>query len=320
VIKIKLYKKKNDDGKKGTISSNIHVVICKLLNDRTPVEVAEFNASQIKDENFNMRVSNEDLNFKEEIERKKHYIIELLNYKLELTDLPKDEKIKKVEEKIKSIENDITQIKDGKILKLKDGKRIIDKEGNIESDKINKKDLETDLRHYKVLLFIVSNNGDGSFEIINSNGQREMRFLSHDGIFDPYFYRSSSDNGQPLTMYPDIGLSRKYYKEIDERTENRYLKQQNDTNFFSGFKGVVITVVIVALALGLVIGNIRIAEKSFALDEKLETCMDYNMKITQECGQKYISLLKEGVIIYENVSNDNVNTAKPVTSELQTLD
>jgi len=30
-------------------SPQLHIVICKLMNDRTPVEILEFDASQVKD-------------------------------------------------------------------------------------------------------------------------------------------------------------------------------------------------------------------------------------------------------------------------------
>lgn len=298
---IKFKKTKKDEEQKGTSSTKIHVVVCKLMNDRTPVEIAEFNAIQDKDENFNMRIIFEDIKFKEELERKRHYLLEMLQYKLELSDLTKEDKLERIDVKIKEIEEKITQIKDGKI-------------GNV---KVNKKDLEMDLRHFKVLRFVVENTGDGSFEIINSSGDREMRFLSHDGIFDPYFYRSNSDKGQPLTMYPDIGLSRKYYKEIDERVEDRFLKQQNSFNFFTGLKGIIITVGILFLIIALVIGNVRNYEARKEIDIALDQCRARNTEVLNQCGNQYINLLKSGVANITIIKEES--TDQLTTSELQTI-
>jgi len=299
----------NKTTQKGAGSPQLHIVICKLMNDRTPVEVLEFDASQVKDENFNMNIINEDLKFKEELDKKKHHILEHLYYKMELADISREEKVKKVDKKIKSIEADLISCKKGKIIvKNPEGQEQKDSKGNFITKNVNKIDLEIDLRHFKVLRYTIENDGDGSYEIINKNGQRELRFLARDGILHPYFYRSDSDKGTPLTMYADIGLSRKYYKEIDEKIEQRYLDQQNNNNFFAGVKGLIVTILICALVLSGIVWNVRNYENAKELDAKLDVCRAKCVETADNCGYYYSKLIATELI---NRSVDPALPTKP---------
>lgn len=295
---------------KGTSSPDIHIVICKLMNDRTPVEVMEFDALQIKDENFNMFAVSEDNKFKEELEKKRHYLLEHLYYKLELSGVSRDEKLKKIDNKILTIEQDILDCKKGKIrVKDAEGNVVFDEKNNPVLKKVNKVDLDMDLQHFKVLRYTIENDGDGSYEIINHNGQRELRFLARDGIFHPYFYRSDSDKGNPLTMYSDIGLSRKYYKEIDEKIEQRFLSQQNENNFFSGIKGLLITIALCGLVLSGIIWNVRNFENAKELDAKLDACRAKCVDTATNCGYYYSRLIEDELI------NRSIDTSEQQTED-----
>lgn len=273
---LKLFKKKE---KEGISSNSINIVIYRLMSDRTPIVVGEFNSLQIKDSNLNLNLVNEEYNFKEELDRKRHHLLEYLQYKLDISSSSKEEKINKIDIKIKSIQDKIKNIKEGKI----------------DDKKVNLIDLQTDLRHIKVLKYVVQYEGEGSFEIINQRGQREMRFLARDSIFIPYFHRSDTDNSTVLSMFPDIGLSRKYHKEIDDKIEQRYADKKND-HFFSGIKGIIITLVIAAL----VIGNIIFMNRNFEAAKEIDSKLDeYRQKCNQQavdCAFYYGKLVEDEII------------------------
>ncbi len=300
---------------KGTSSPQVHIVICRLMNDRTPVEALEFDALQIKDDNFNMHVVNEQMKFKEELDRKKHHILEYLYYKMDLADISREARLVMIDKKIKLIEEDITKCTKGKIFdKDPKGNIKLDKEELPIYKKVNKIDLEFDLKHFKVLRNTIENDGDGSYEIINKNGQRELRFLARDGIYHPYFYRSDSDKGTPLTMHPDVGLSRKYYKEIDSKVEQRYLDQRNENNFFSGIKGLLITIALCALVISGVMFNVRGVENIRETDDKLDACRLKCVETATDCGLFYSRLIRDELI------NRSVDTKVVVPEKKPTKD
>jgi len=298
------FKKKNEEREQGAGLPDIHVVICQLKGGNFPVEILEFDAVQDKDEDYNMHILNNKLKFKEELDRKRHYIIDFLIYKLNFTDKTKEEKIEVIDKKIKNIEDQIKE-------KTKEGTKTKDMKTDSITDESNIIDLKNDLRHFKVLKYTVENEGDGSYEIINKNGKREVRFLSKDGIFYPYFYRSDRDKGSPLTMYPDISLSRKYYREIDDKITERYLKSQ-DTNFFAGIKGVVITIIIALL----VIANVMWATNNYKaradIDQQLDVCRSKCVDSATDCAFYY------GKLIQDKIIDSNITTIKEQPKDKKT--
>ena len=274
-----MFKKK--DKKKGVNSSTVHVRILRLMSDRTPVEILEFNAIQERDINFNIQIVNEDVNFKEELAVQEHKIIEYLKYRLNLTKLTRKEKIKIINDKVTELED-----------KVKECEK--DKDHTDEDNDMNIRDYEAELMHYKVLRYSVQNGKEGSYERINIHGQREIQFLYQDGVLVPYFMLSSKDDEETLTMYPDVASKRKFYRETDNRILEEFMASQ--TNFFTGFKGMVVTIAIVALVIGLVIGNLRVIQRSSEIEDvirlKVEEYSTIANGVGLNCAFYYSSLMK----------------------------
>jgi len=283
-----MFKKNKNTRYEGAVLNDVNVVIVRLMNN-TPVEVAEFTSSQVRDTNNNLFLVNADKSFKEDLERKRHYIIDHLYYKLELSDMSKELKLKKIDDKIKSLEDKIKTL-----------------ESNNEGTE-NITDFKNDLKHFKILRYTVANAGEGSFEIINKQGQREMRFLARDGVFDPYFYRSDKDKGSPLTMTPDIALSRKYHKEIDDRIENRLLRNQNP-DIFSGIKGILVIVAVVVMIGANILWATRNMEEMNNIDDRIAEYREKAVGSAIDCAFYYTKLIEDGLI---NKSIDYSINIKP---------
>jgi len=291
-----MFKRKKKTRYEGAVLNDVNVVIVRLMNN-TPVEVAEFTSSQVRDTNNNLFLINADMGFKEDLERKRHYIIDHLYYKLELSDMSKDLKLEKINEKIKTL--------DAKIKEL---------EAKNEGTE-NITDFKNDLKHFKILRYTVANSGEGSFEIINKQGQREMRFLARDGVFDPYFYRSDKDKGSPLNMTPDIALSRKYHKEIDDRVESRLLRNQNP-DIFSGIKGILVIVAVVLMIGANILWATRNMEEMNNIDDRIAEYREKATGSAVDCAFYYTKLIEDGLINKSIDYSTNPNKEKENTGAM----
>jgi len=275
------FKKKKKTGNSGVNSNNVHVRILRLMSDRTPVEILEFDATQERDNNFNIQIVNEDVNFKEELAIQEHKIIEYLKYRLNLSNLTKADKLIQIKAKIKEAQDNVKECE-------------ADPDHTDEENDKNIRDYEAELMHYKVLKYSVENGKEGSYERINISGQREIQFMYQDGVLVPYFMLSTKDNEETLTMYPDVASKRKFYRETDNRILEEFMASQ--TNFFTGFKGMVVTIAIVLLALGLVIGNMRNLQRSAEIEDiirlKVEEYSTIANGVGLNCAFYYSSLMK----------------------------
>lgn len=293
------FKKDKNESLSGNI---VNINIYRLMSDRTPIQIAEFPALQTKDENYNINLENPDANFKEELGIQRDKIIDYLVYKLELNKLKYDDKIKKVKEKINSIESDIKNLKDGEINGVQ----------------INSVDLDVELQQYKVLKYTIENSGDGSFEIINKNNTRELHLLYQDGILIPYFWRSTKSEDSILTIYPEIASKRKFYKQEQDIINEERLSEQS--NFFSGIKGLIITIAITLLIIGNLIWASRNFENANTLDDKIAEYRDKCDKSAVDCSF-YFSKMIELELINKtiNISKVASKEEKPTTSPIVNL-
>ena len=295
--------KKNKGDLKGAGLPTVHVVICRPLNKNTVTEVLEFDAVQRKNKDNNFYIENEQFQFNQEIDYEKHYIIEMLNYKLGLTHLSKKQKLTEISSKIIELETKKIKIKDGKL----DGERV------------NIIDIDNDLNHLKVLRYVVDNDGEGSYEIINKNGQRELRFLARDGVYYPYFYRSDTDEGSVIDIVPDKALKQKYHRATDIKIQERFLENQSG-NFWTGIKGTIITIVIGLLVLANIGWAIETAKTRSEFDSQLAKC---ELKCTQastDCAFNYAQLIRDEIVA-RNITTNNVDISesKPVTSKVKDI-
>ena len=296
---------KKKEQESGASLPDIHIVICSLKGGNYPVEVLEFDAIQEKDDNFNMFAISGKHNWKEELEQKKHHIIEYLLYKLNFSTDSKEAKLNAIDKKIREVEDKIREINNKKREETQMKDVVLQDDDNL----LN---LKNDLRHYQVLRFTVENEGNGSYEIINKAGKRELRFLAREGIFHPYFYRSDVDKGMPLTMYPDVSKGRKYYREIDDKVAERYLKAQ-DSNFFSGIKGLIITVGIFVLIVAFVMAFSNLGKERSEVFQKLDECKARCDVEAVKCTQYYSQLI-EFELINRTVEPKQIEEQKKTTS------
>ena len=68
------------DRNKNITTPEVDVIIKRLQGD-TPVGIATFKAFQTNDKDFNLRLVNEEFDFKDDLEVIKHKLIDLMNYK-----------------------------------------------------------------------------------------------------------------------------------------------------------------------------------------------------------------------------------------------
>lgn len=272
-------KEKNKDTVEGLNRPIVHVVLCRPLNKNTVTEVLEFDAEQRRNEDYNFFIVNETQKFMQEIDFNPHPIIEQLNYKLGLTSFNKDEKIKIINEKIAKLEKQKMSIKDGKL----------------DDEKINVIDIDNDLGHLQVLKYVVEYEGEGSFEIFNSKGQREIRFLAREGNYYPYFFHSDTSEGKVIDIVPDKALKQKYWRENDGKIEERFLKNKSG-NFWEGAKGIIITIVIAAMVLVNIMAFIELNKARSELGASLQACEERANKIAVNSAAYYEVLMRNEII------------------------
>jgi hypothetical protein len=206
----------------------MHVVVKRYMENITAI-LAEFDVTQDSEHGFNPIITNADENFKEELNFVEEEVIAHLKYKLDLSNAT--DKVATVKRKIHEQEDIVKNIKDGKI----------------EGTTYNIIDEETKLTVYKALLFSVQNAGEGSFEIIRTDGMRQIEFAFIDGNLYPIFH-----NATKLTTHPNIVTKKKFHREeqflIDlERQEE--LSNPWGSLFTNILKGAIPVLIIVLLLL-----------------------------------------------------------------------
>lgn len=323
-----IFKRKEKEIKKErkTNKQEIHIVIKRNMG-RTPEIVGEFDAVQERDDNFNFVAVNEDYNFKEEIDFSKQKIIEFMKYKLGLKDMKKSEKTKELDKNIKYIDEKLKELKNGKV---KDDDKLPDriKMGNKESDehgyvRVNKIDLENEKTNLQVIKYAVENEGEGSYEIINAEGKRQLEFCVSEGVLYPYFHRTNvDDNGNTLTTYPDITTRRKFYKESSNEAIEDYLKSQEDT-LFTGIKGIIIIICVVALFVSGAILHVRVNTRGQEIDNTIEQAIAPYREIANQnsilCAVYYTRLLEDELInrsLFIPPDETNTTDTRPPTHSI----
>ena len=315
------FKKKDNSKKEGISGTKIHVVINRLMSDITPVVVAEFEAQQQKDDSFNFQIVNHDLKFKEDLSIVKERVLDYIIYRLELKNKTKADAIKLVETKIDAIDKELKGIKDGKIEKeVEEYNEKTNKTTKVKKwIKINRIDKENELNHYKVLKFNIETKGDGSYERMNGNGDREIQFATIEGVLYPYFWRSNKEKDSRLLIYPDMVSKRKFYKEASERVLDDYVRSQN--GFFSGIKGILVTIAIVLLFItGTILtirGSQKIQDAELMIQERTKQCYAMCEDKAIECSYYYTKLIQDEIMNRSiNISTPTINTDKKETSAM----
>jgi len=293
---LNIFNKKQD---KGFDSKVIHIVIKRLISGVTPQTVAEFNATQTRDNNFNLTVVNEDENFKEDIEFAKNETIFHLKYRLDLEKYDLKEKIEVINESIKKQQERVRKIKDGKIDDLV----------------VNVFDEKSKLRKLKVLKYVVENESKGSYEELNSKGQRQITFLLNNGVFVPYFHKAPVDEkGENIDLHPDIGSKRKIFKEKDQELEKRMLEAQ--LGFLGTNLGKILTIAFIILFIGNMMGYWENMQRSQQITKTLDDSFWNNVEETAHgsaiwCSNYFVESMRDDSFLYNKWKLSLLNKTDP---------
>lgn len=224
MFKMKIFGKKKKTEK--SISENtVRIEVFRLLGGSVPYSIAKFEAIQVKDADNNLTLVNHSQAFKDDVDIVKHKLMVDLWDRLEFHKKDPEERLSYVEKKIKDQQQLISSIKDGFISKTVE----VDGKETIKKVKVNKIDEDCKLREYKALLEVLKNDGEGSYESVDTDGLKKIYYLYKEGIFIPYKFIKSK-----TTLYPDISTKRKLYKENQNLIDQDFFN--DNKGFFSGWK------------------------------------------------------------------------------------
>lgn len=270
----------NNKGKnKKLTGDDIKIRVFRMING-SPIETYVFTASQVKGDDNNTILINEDMNFKEEFPGVQDYLISDIEYKLESRGLSKENQLEKVKKAI------------GKQMKIIDS----EKNGKIDVDgdsvKVNINTEKQRLRLLKCVKYNLENKrGEGYYECIEVDGSRCLSYLIRDGELIPYWYKTPDNDGEPVTLVPDIVQRKKYYKErVDEIVSD--FNQNRDTKFMHFLKlaGQVLIVLLIIGNIFWAFQNMKWTERN-ANSDPSKALNDVRIQcesVRQECG-KYIA-------------------------------
>jgi len=173
-------------------------------------------------------IKNEDKFFKEDLSFLKEPLIEDILRKVKNRFSSKDEQIKALDIAIKNQDERLSRIVGGKLKPIKVLNSPEIKEDKWE--KVNKISEDCKLRILKVTKFTLENEGEGSFEQIESDGMRCITYVAQDSHLTPMFIKVPNDpkTHEPITMYKDESLKRKYQKEATDIITSDYMDSMND--------------------------------------------------------------------------------------------
>jgi hypothetical protein len=305
-------KKKKKEQASGISGYKIHVIIKRIVG-KVPIVVAEFDAIQKRDNASNLIIENEKMDFKEDLDISRSPIIDFLKTKLDPT-WDNQKAVSEIDNKILKLNEKIKNVKDGKIT-----------EGDQEIQ-VNIIDLKNEVRSYQALKYCIENEGEGSYEIVNNEGNRQMEFANINGVYYPYFHRTDVDekSKSKITIYPDLATKRKLYKESDDRVLNDYL-DANKEGFFSGMKGILIIIAVVILFVTGTILHVRVNERASEIDSIIEReIAPYRRALNEastSCIYYYVRALEDGLINQSIIngsliqySNDETEDKSPTSS------
>jgi len=297
----------NKGKNKKLTGNNIKIRILRMING-SPIETYIFNASQVKSEDNNTILVNEDMNFKEEFPGVQDYLISDIEYKLESRGLSKEKQLEKVKTAIDKQMKIIDSEKNGKI-SIEDVKVKI----NINTEKQR-------LRLLKCVKYNLENKrGEGYYECIELDGSRCLTYLIRDGELIPYWHKTPDNDGEPVTLVPDIVQRKKYYKErVDEIVSD--FNQNRDSKFMHFLKlaGQVLIVLLIMGNIFWAFQNMKWTERNANADpsKALNDVRIQCESIRQDCGKYIANQVENNDILIDvgkkylenNLIGDGVNT------------
>lgn len=315
--------KKKETKKKGVGGNVIHVVIKKKLGEGLISTIAEFDVTQIQDENYNSKLVNTDLNFKEDYSFEKITAISILESKL--GGLSQDEQIKEIEKKIKKQTERLKLIKDGRLFSSEniskyDAASTQEAKDLIPCETINIIDENNELKSLKGALFYFQHKGNTSYEELDINGKRQITFLARDGVLVPF-----SINVAKEETSEDKSTKRKIYYEKDYDIEKRYADSQNNgagkVMFMIGL--VVVGILIITGIVFLIKAQEKYSQAAQFLDESwVNDVVKKSTLSTVNCGYYYQKLVELGYInrtINQTIEINDVGTGNKIADFTNSL-
>lgn len=273
---------KEEEKRKNILSNRVKVIIKRKLGEHLYGIAGQFYCEEKKDDvSSSLVIYNEKRKFKESLDQTKQSFINNLSYKLNLKKLTTGGKIDAVLTKIDEQEERVKSISEGKI------------NGEI----VNEIDERNKLKHYKILLDYVKYSGNGSYEEINENGERQYTFLFDGGMYIPFFHGSTN-----VSMSPDHGSKRKIW-----RAEQDLIDQEKLRDLGSPWEQLFKKLGLIALTL-LLIANVywtnQVMTKSQEYDQFLDSSSykDLVEKIETsnlKCAVYYSQSMEENVELLE---------------------
>lgn len=289
--KSKTPKKSDNANKNKKLSGNIIKIKVNRLLNGTPVEIAVFEGELIRDENNNTVIFNEDMNFKEEIPGIQDTLISDILSKLKSRSNSKEQQLKDINKAISNQEEIIKEESNGFILK----KRIVHDEEEKrdvtieEKVKINRQTEMSKLRILKCSKYALElKAGDGFFESIDIAGNRTLEYVIIDGELIPYWYKTPSNEGEPVILVPDVVGRKKFFKE----SETEAIQDFNESVdwFWKGWLGIAMKLLVVIAFAGLIVWtafNARWSSDLYddSLEPRIQELQLQNEKIRQQCNE-----------------------------------
>jgi hypothetical protein len=292
---IKTIFNKNNKKKEVQDDTKVVVTVKRELGGIIPKTIAKFIAIQRRDVYMNLIIENQKYNFKEDIEIVKDRILDQLNYRLDMAGKSKEERIEIIKQNIEKQEKLLKDIKDGKVKKTNKPvtaeELMKDPEKNIR--RVNTVDEENKLLQYKALLFETQNeNGKGSYEGLDENGQREMMFTYKEGVFYPIFYNASN-----CSLHPALGTKKKIYKSEQDLIDKD--REDEKSGGFKGWFGIFSKALIVIL----ILVNVYWANQNFKntenIDSKISQYRDMAENSALKCAYFYSKSIQSDLNIIE---------------------
>jgi hypothetical protein len=206
-------------------------IVVKRLQGETPVHIAKFRAIQNRDRTFNLKIINEEFDFKDDLDLTKNIIIDSLNYKLDLVNISDEEKLIKINAEILKQEQTIKEIE----LKGESNKFAEIGNKNIHDERHR-------LNCLKVLKHTISNKGRGTFEEINMEGFRQRTYLLQNGTLIPYFH-----NAEKVTLYPHQAINRKIHRETQDMIDRDFIDENTSKGglMFNNFLKIAVVILLI---------------------------------------------------------------------------
>ena len=276
--------KKKPDGEeeknKRLVENTIRIRINRLIN-KTPVELGVFEAQLGRDENNNVMIYDEAQKFKEEMVGSRDALVTDILYKLESRGKSPVDQLEILDREIEQQEKIISQQREGK-LKVKTKSDNPDElEPVVKEIKINIITEKSKLRLLKCVKYVIKNlKGEGSFEKIENDGMRCLEYLVRDGEVIPYWYKTPTDEGEPVIAVPDVVQRKKFFKEKTDELKNDLLNSQD--NRWKNILGTIFQVILLLILIGNIVWSFNNVKwtQALALDADNDVVSDYNKQLT----------------------------------------